>query len=86
MLAAMAWYRANPQASEKIDEIDEGGHPALLYTAPLWIEEYCLNCHGKPQTAPAGLLAADDPAFGYKIGDLRGLIWAEVPAPTETTP
>ena len=78
-LAAMAWYRANPQASEKIDEIDEGGHPALLYTAPLWIEEYCLNCHGKPQTAPAGLLAADDPAFGYKIGDLRGLISIRIP-------
>ena len=79
-LAAMAWYRQNPQATERVDEIlDDDGRQALLFTSPVWIEEYCLKCHGKPEAAPAGLIAANDPAFDYRIGDLRGLISVRIP-------
>ncbi len=79
--AAMDWFRANPRAAERSETItDAKGEKFLLYTSPLWIEPYCLKCHGKPEDAPANLLPPDDPAFGYVLGDLRGVISIRIPA------
>ncbi|KFN51743.1 hypothetical protein N790_04100 [Arenimonas malthae CC-JY-1] len=54
------------------------------------VEAACLMCHGD-NIAPeiAARLAEHYPgdrATGFKEGDLRGLIWAEVPANPGTTP
>ncbi len=79
--AAMDWFRANPQAEERSESItDAAGEKYLLFTSPLWVEPYCLKCHGKPEDAPPNLLPPDDPAFGYALGDLRGVISIRVPA------
>ena len=55
------------------------------YAEPLVIQELCLACHGE-KLAPEvqAVLAAkypNDRATGYKLGDLRGVAWAELPAP-----
>jgi hypothetical protein len=52
------------------------------YAEPLVIQELCLTCHGEA-IAPevAAVLAAkypEDRATGYRVGDLRGLAWAEL--------
>lgn len=54
------------------------------YAEPLVIQELCLACHGE-NLAPEvqSVLAAkypNDRATGYKLGDLRGVAWAELPA------
>jgi len=59
----------------------EGGK--VGYAEPLVIQELCLTCHGE-QIAPevAAVIAAkypQDRATGYRLGDLRGLAWAELP-------
>ena len=53
------------------------------YAEPLVVQDLCLACHGE-SVAPevAATLAAkypEDRATGYRVGDLRGLAWAEVP-------
>jgi Protein of unknown function (DUF3365) len=51
---------------------------------PIAIDGVCLSCHGDPEQISAPVkevLAAkypDDKATGYKAGDLRGALWAEV--------
>ena len=56
----------------------------LGYAEPLVIQPLCLACHGvdvAPEVAAA--LAErypDDRATGYQLGELRGVIWAELPA------
>lgn len=59
----------------------DGG--TVAYAEPLVVQELCLACHGEA-VAPdvATVLAAkypEDRATGYRVGDLRGLAWAEVP-------
>ena len=54
------------------------------------VEAACLMCHGDNIAPPiAGRLASlypDDRATGFLEGDLRGLVWVEVPAAKEPTP
>ena len=62
-------------------ELEGGG---LGYVEPIYLQPLCVQCHGEsvaPEVASA-LLAAypDDKARDYRVGDFRGLFWAEVPA------
>lgn len=56
------------------------------FLAPIEVEAVCLQCHGPSEAiAPEvkSALAArypEDAATGYALGDLRGALWAEVPA------
>ena len=54
------------------------------------VEAACLMCHGDNIAPPiAERLAAlypEDRATGFLEGDLRGLVWVEVPAATEAQP
>ena len=81
-LAAMAWFRANPSAKERLDNIVSAGKRRyMLYSAPIWIEPFCLRCHGSAADAPPGIREAYTSAFDYRIGELRGL--ASIKIPTE---
>lgn len=57
------------------------------YAEPLVIQPLCVTCHGPVDAMPKALgdaLAAqypNDRATGYAVGDLRGVAWAELPAP-----
>lgn len=56
------------------------GEQFYLYARPIWVEEYCLKCHGKRSEAPSTIRAAYDTAYDYQVGDLRGLLSIKVPA------
>lgn len=59
--------------------------PVARFVAPIAIEGPCLMCHGAPDAIPASIRTVlderypDDRATGYRAGDLRGALWAEVP-------
>lgn len=79
-LAAMDWFRANPKASERLSNIvTDQGVGYLLFTAPIRIEPFCLKCHGTPDAAPASIRDRYDSAWGYQIGDLRGVVSIRIP-------
>ncbi len=79
-LQAMAWFRAHPQAEERIQRIvDQQKVGWLHYTAPIWIEPYCLNCHGDAAVAPPSIRKLYGNAYDYKVGDLRGVMSIKLP-------
>ena len=80
-LAAMAWFRTNPTKKERLDDIVTADKRSYkLYSAPIWIEPFCLRCHGKAEDAPPGIREAYNTAFDYKLGELRGLASIKIPA------
>ncbi|MGE5470939.1 MAG: response regulator [Bacteroidota bacterium] len=79
-LDAMAWFRANPKAEERLIEIrDADGRSLYHYTTPIWVEKYCLECHGSRDKAPPSIAANYDSAYDYKVGDLRGVMSIKLP-------
>ncbi len=51
------------------------------YSQPIYVQESCLKCHGDPKDAPADVITkyGDKRAFGYKVGDVRGIISIKLP-------
>ena len=79
-LAAMAYFRANPQTEQRMEPIqDDAGKRWFLYTAPIWIERYCLQCHGVKEDAPESIRQNYSESYGYQEGELRGVISIKLP-------
>mgnify|MGYP001765506128 CR=1 FL=1 len=68
--------RANARV---VRTLDDG---AVAIAQPLLINPPCLICHGTDLSAEVKAALAthypDDQATGYAVGDLRGIVWAEV--------
>ncbi|MDM8565300.1 PAS domain S-box protein [Candidatus Halobeggiatoa sp. HSG11] len=58
------------------------GEPFYLYARPIWVEKYCLKCHGKREEAPETIRRLYDTAWNYQVGDLRGILSIKLPAST----
>ncbi|MCK6521516.1 DUF3365 domain-containing protein [Myxococcota bacterium] len=84
-----AWLTANegkPGAeaalSSEVTTTPDGRFARVI--RPITVEAGCLTCHGDPAAIPPPVkeqLTArypGDAATGYKVGDLRGAIWAEL--------
>jgi PAS domain S-box-containing protein len=79
-LAAMDWFRANPKAEQRLAElVAADGKAYFHFTSPLYIEAYCLICHGDRAAAPATIRDTYSEAYGYKLGDLRGVLSIKIP-------
>uniref|UniRef100_UPI0026284D61 Tll0287-like domain-containing protein n=1 Tax=Desulfovibrio sp. TaxID=885 RepID=UPI0026284D61 len=79
-LEALAWFKANPAAKSRMVEVTENGLAHYHYTSPIWVEEYCLRCHGKREDAPHSIAAAYADSYDYNIGDLRGVLSIFMPS------
>jgi len=79
-MAAIGYFRDNPQVAERMQPIeDDAGQRWVHYTAPIWIEAYCLICHGEREKAPASIRDTYAESYGYKLGDLRGVMSIRLP-------
>jgi len=79
-LAAMDYFSANPKAEKRMEPIlDDAGKRWFHYTAPIWIEAYCLKCHGAKEDAPESIRQNYSESYGYKLGDLRGVMSIKLP-------
>ncbi len=79
-LKAMNYFRAN--RTEEVyfaPFINLEGKPFYLYARPVWVEEYCLKCHGKRGEAPQTIREMYDSSYDYKTGDLRGVMSIKMP-------
>lgn len=50
----------------------------ILQATPLYIENSCLKCHGYKKNAPLSIQKKYDKAYGYSIGDLRGITTIQI--------
>ncbi len=74
-LEAMAWFRDNDERTVYTREEDG----LFLYARPVWVVKSCLKCHGNPEDAPPTIRARYEGAFGYEVGDLRGIMSIRIP-------
>lgn len=65
-LAVMAFFRENPSQKVYFDDfVDAEGQAWFQYARPIWLEEYCIKCHGKQSDAPPAIRNLYDTAFNY---------------------
>jgi len=84
-LEAMAYFREHPTEQMLFKPFTKpNDEPFYLYARPIWIEKYCLKCHGKRENAPETIRKLYDTAWNYKEGDLRGVLSIKLPAATIT--
>ncbi|MCV6638953.1 DUF3365 domain-containing protein [Candidatus Albibeggiatoa sp. nov. NOAA] len=80
-LAAMAYFRQHPDDQTLFKSFYQpSGEKFYLYARPIWVEKYCLECHGKKSEAPPAIQAMYDTAYNYNEGDLRGVLSIKLPA------
>ena len=80
-LDAMVWFRTHPGEKERLQEVHgPDGRHYYHYTAPIWTEPSCLACHGAPEQAPPVMTRHYDAAYGYRVGDLRGVLSIKLPS------
>jgi hypothetical protein len=69
-------------ASARPERVELGGG-RIGYVEPIRLQPTCLLCHGEmlapPLAARIRALYPQDQATGFRVGDLRGLFWVELP-------
>ncbi len=73
-MEAIRYFRDHPDANVHRTVIERAGEKFFFYAAPLYIQNRCLNCHGEREKAPSYIRAHYKTAYGYKLGDLRGVL------------
>lgn len=70
------------KADKSLEFVGQYENGRYRYARPLFVEESCLQCHGDPKDAPPTVLEkyGSEKAFGYKVGQVRGIISVTVPA------
>lgn len=84
--AALAQFAEQTRAGADPSTLSYRSHEAgqLQLAKGLRVDPPCLLCHGDPSNIAPEVAAAiarhypDDQATGFAVGELRGLIWAEV--------
>lgn len=74
-------FLAEPGVKELQDETLVNGKRFFRHTLPIYVEEACLSCHGAKEKRPDFIVSKypEDKAYGFKTGDLRGIISILVP-------
>jgi len=82
-LEIMDYFRKNDDKETVFKPFTNGsGEKYYIYARPIWIKKMCLKCHDTRENAPKTIRERYDAAYGYKIGDLRGLLSIKLPAKT----
>jgi diguanylate cyclase (GGDEF)-like protein/PAS domain S-box-containing protein len=79
-LEAMNYFRSNRKQKDRLVYVNAGDSPYYHFSSPIWIEQNCLQCHGKRDEAIPSIAAAYSTAFDYKLGDLYGVFSIKLPA------
>lgn len=78
---AIEYFRAHPEEERRFTAFrSQNGARYYHYAQPIWIEPYCLQCHGAQADAPEAIRSAYDTAYDFALGDLRGILSIKIPA------
>lgn len=80
-MEALAYFRKNPNHTERMVPFkNESGELFYHYSQPMWMGQRCLICHSDYETAPESIRKRYKLGYGYKLGDLGGLMSIKLPA------
>ena len=73
--------RARPDVAGIWMRTEWEGRPGTRYLRRIVVEPACLSCHGSKEARPAFVVEGypEDRAYGFRVGDLRGLYSVFVP-------
>ena len=77
--SAIQLFKDSKDAKQEYREAFESGQ--YRYAQPIFVQQSCLKCHGDPKDAPPDVIEkyGSQKAFGYKVGDVRGIISVKLP-------
>jgi len=75
------YFSSNPDEEGVWEKVSLKEGEYIKYSRPVYVEEACLKCHGDKEKRPDFIKKKypGDKAFGFKAGDLRGIIQVMVP-------
>jgi two-component system NtrC family sensor kinase len=75
------FFRQNPDQDRWQGIRPTGADTGFIHARPVYMEASCLYCHGEPADAPAKLLElyGSRRGFGYREGDLAGVMAVSIP-------
>jgi signal transduction histidine kinase len=75
---AIKYFKSYPKEKEffRATVLDE--KPIFQYSYALRITKQCLKCHGKKENAPKLIQKLYANSYGYKIGEVRGIVNVEI--------
>lgn len=75
-------FAANGSEKGSWDTVERRGIAYHRYSMPIYVEKACLACHGRKEDRPPFILDSysKDRAYGFSVGELRGIITVLVPA------
>ena len=69
------YFNKNKDKKYYVSHENEESHS---YFVPLYIQKSCLKCHGKKEDTIKFIQNRYDDAYGYKLGELRGMIHLKI--------
>lgn len=73
------YFEKHPDENESLQLIHDPKGDYYLFSSPLRIQPFCLACHGKKEEVLPYIAQRYTSAFGYKVGDVRGLTSIKIP-------
>jgi methyl-accepting chemotaxis protein len=69
------------RADKTLTYVEDAAAGEYRYAQPIFVTQACLKCHGDPEDAPAAVIEkyGNHRAFGYRVGDVRGIISVKLP-------
>lgn len=80
------YFAANPDKNETIRRIYKGEEEFFFFASPLRVQHYCLACHGEKEKTLGYIRSRYDSAYGYGVGDVRGLTSILIPVASMENP
>ena len=78
-LKAIEYFQNNRDKKEYFKYINDQDKAYYQYGYALRISNICLKCHGNRENAPKFIRNSYKDAYGYKLGDTRGIISVKIP-------
>ncbi|KXX64738.1 EAL domain-containing protein [Marichromatium gracile] len=79
-IEAIRFFERTPEAADRLVALtDADGQRFYHYARPIWVEPACLGCHGDRAAAPPAIAEHYQGGFGYRAGELRGILSVRIP-------
>ena len=79
-MESIAYFKIHPEKTGLVKTIIQNGDESIFFSEPLKIVPYCLACHGEKDSVKEYIKDRyDDAAYGYKVGDIRGITSIKIP-------
>lgn len=76
----ITYFKMHPEKTELVKTVVQNGEESLFFSEPLKIIPYCLACHGEIDKVNGYIKNRyNDTAYGYKVGDIRGITSIKIP-------